>query len=509
MKRARNKNSQKKNKREYRREYRYESDMTELGYDPDTFAENESDSQARPYADADGGFAPEDTVDLGGEMPETADTEETEKAVEESSPEEDGVYPDSPDGEYSFTEDENTDGGHPKKRKPLSPKKKKLLIFSVSLVTIVLLFFVSLSFGGFFSGVDTGNENEDSTVPVDKATGEMNVLILGVDKEGLRTDTIIVACYDLDNNTIDMLSIPRDTRVRIGNSYQKINAAHAIYEDGEIRGPQGTIDAVTDLTGIPINYYVEFSFDAFKNTIDALGGIDFYVPQRMHYSDPVQDLYIDLEEGQQLLDGDKAEQLVRFRQYRDGDIERVKVQQSFIQAVAEQKLNLSIITRLPELYEVLQDDIKTNFTLLDIAKYINNLQELSASNINMFQLPGTFSGPEYDASYWLPDMDAIEYMIESDFYRDVPSHSPASSSGADEDDASSTPRASSSTSSRSTRRPSSTDRREPSPTARRTQRPAETPTPTQAPTRAPTQAPTQAPTERPSRPTPNPTDGAE
>ena len=134
-----------------------------------------------------------------------------------------------------------------------------------------------------------------------------------------------------------MLSIPRDTRMYIGSKYQKINAAYAMRtKEGKIKGPNGTIDAVTRLTGIPINYYVEFSFDAFRETIDALDGVDFYVPQRMVYRDPEQGLYINLSKGQQLLDGDKAEQLVRFRQYPEGDIKRVQVQQDFIRAVAAQ-----------------------------------------------------------------------------------------------------------------------------------------------------------------------------
>ncbi len=254
-----------------------------------------------------------------------------------------------------------------------------------------------------------------SVEPVDKATGKVNVLILGVDKDGLRTDVIIVASYDLDNNKIEMLNIPRDTRMYIGNRYQKINAAHSLTQNGKIKGPQGSIEAVTRLTGIPINYYVEFSFDAFRNTIDALGGVDFDVPQRMKYSDPAQDLYIDLQPGYQHLDGDKAEQFVRFRKYPLGDIARVEAQQSFIKALAEQKLNFSIITKIPDLYRTLQDDIVTNFTIMDVMKYLPNIKELSAENINMHQLPGNFSGAEYTASYWITDMAALKTLISEVF----------------------------------------------------------------------------------------------
>ena len=92
----------------------------------------------------------------------------------------------------------------------------------------------------------------------------------------------------------------------------------------------------------------------------------------------------------------------------------------------------------------------------------------------------------YNASYWLPDMDAIEYMIESDFYRDTPSHSPVSSGSIEEDEPSSTPR--SSTAAKKTSKPSSTNKQEPSSTVRKTQKPTAV-SPTKAPTKAPTQAP--------------------
>lgn len=298
-----------------------------------------------------------------------------------------------------------------------SKLKKRLIIFFASFCSVLLAFFVALGFHSvLFPISDSENVIEESYVaPVDKATGKANVLLLGVDKDGLRTDTIIVASYDLDKNTINMLSIPRDTRMYIGGRYQKINAAHSLTQNGKIKGPQGTIEAVTRLTGIPINYYVEFSFEAFRNTIDALGGVYFDVPQRMHYSDPAQDLYIDLQAGYQLLDGDKAEQLVRFRKYPRGDIARVETQQQFIKAVAEQKLNISILTKVSDLYKTLQSDVKTNLTLIDVMKYLPNLKELSSENVTMYQLPGDFSGAEYAASYWLANITELKNLITNTF----------------------------------------------------------------------------------------------
>jgi len=379
LRRARgNRNSK---KIENKKEYKYVSDMIELGYDPDAFVEDDVTETEAVSEQENQTFTAEQLFD--GEL---ADNEQTDNREEADT-------------------------------QQVKPKKKRL-VFVASLVTVLVMFFIVMGFGGFFDSTTSSPEgeiNEDYMVPVDKATGKVNVLILGVDKDGLRTDTIVVASYDLDTNKVNMLSIPRDTRMYVGKKYQKINAAHAISQSGKIKGPQGTIEAVTRLTCIPINYYVEFSFDSFKNTIDALGGVDFDVPRDMDYEDPVQKLYIHLDKGFQHLDGDKAEQLVRFRRYPEGDIARVQMQQQFIKAVAEQKLNIGILGKLPELYSTLKDDIKTNFGLTDITKYINNLKELSPDNITMYQLPGQFGGAEYGASYWIADMTEVKTLIETEF----------------------------------------------------------------------------------------------
>ena len=509
MKRARKKNGGKKNENQReKREYKYESDMTELGYDPDSFVEPEETPEEIPE-------------DIDAEnLPEEENFSETEPEEEPSDGE--ALENENPEDGISVQQPETSESHKPKKK-----SRKKLLIFTVSIITVMAVFFVALGFGGFFN--PSTEIDEDYVMPVDKATGKINVLVLGVDKDGLRTDTIIVASYDLDDNTVKLLSIPRDTRMYIGNRYQKINAAHAISQSGKIKGPQGSIEAVSRLTGIPINYYVEFSFDAFKNTIDALGGVDFDVPQDMNYEDPVQDLYIHLKKGYQHLDGDKAEQFVRFRKYPMGDIARVEAQQAFIKALAEQKLNLSILENVPELFGVISNDINTNFTLIDVMKYVNNLKELSADNITMYPLPGNFGGGEYTTSYWIADMDAVKTLIETEFGYDaseITIHSEDGKSisrdGADRratqkpkqtsGTGTSKPKASSATAKPSqtaatTHKPTESHKatREPTATSKATQKPAaETVSPTEKPTEKPVEKPTEKPQEtvKPARPTP-------
>ncbi len=294
--------------------------------------------------------------------------------------------------------------------------KKRLTIFGISALVILVTFMSSIILGGLF---DFSSDEEVILAPVDKESGKINVLIAGLDKSEARTDTIMVATYDLDRNIIDILSIPRDTRMYIGNRYQKINAAHSITKNGKKNGINGTVEAVTRITGIPINYYVEFTFSTFKETIDALGGVEFNVPQDMNYDDPEQDLHIHLKKGQQLLDGDKAEQFVRFRRYPLGDIDRLAAQQNFIKALAEQKLHAGIILRLPELFKTLRENLKTNITLADVTKYAANLMDLSSDEIRMHALPGVSNGTDYGASYWIADMDELKELIQNTFGYDA------------------------------------------------------------------------------------------
>ncbi len=306
-------------------------------------------------------------------------------------------------------------------------RNTKLAIFGISLVVLIAGFVAVLS----FSNCGINDENtlpaDEALAPIDPETGKLNVLVVGLDKGGYRTDTIIIASCDLDNNCVNMLSIPRDTRMYVGGRYQKINVAYAIKQDGKMKGISGTIEAVTRLTGIPIHHYVVFECNTFRDFIDALDGVDFDVPQNMNYDDPVQDLHIHLKKGLQHLDGDKAEQLVRFRRYPTGDIKRVEVQQDFLKALADQKLNLTIIAKLPELFEVWTENIKMSFTAGDVVRYSGNLKKFKSENIKAYLLPGVADGTHYGASYWIADMDETKKLVEDTFGYDaskITIHSP-------------------------------------------------------------------------------------
>lgn len=318
-----------------------------------------------------------------------------------------------------------------KMTKPFNTKKfMGILGIILAVVIIGAVVCLGLDFTGFI-------DNDGSLVPVKREDGKINVLLLGTDVEGLRTDAIMIASYDIKENKVNMLSIPRDTRMYVGSKYQKINAAHAIGGmKGKIAGPEGSVEAVTRLTGIPINYYIEFSFSAIDKITDILGPIEFDVPdvegngEGMNYDDPVQDLHIHLKPGLQKLEGNEVQQLLRYRKsnkkdkngnrigYPDGDRGRVATQQAFIKALVEQKVKPSLILKLPEIFSEFSKVLKTNVNVADVTKYAKYLDGFSGDKITAYQLPGegkTIGG----GSYFVCDLEATKILIEETFGYDA------------------------------------------------------------------------------------------
>lgn len=315
--------------------------------------------------------------------------------------------------------------------------KRYFQVLGISLAVLLLIAFVALGFN--FYNIDLAGQDgltEEEIATVEAADGKVNVLAMGVDVDGLRTDAIMLVTYDTEANTVRALSIPRDTRMYIGSKYQKINAAHAIGgSNGKPLGAQGTVEAVTRLTNVPINYYIEFSFKGIEECMDALGPVEFEIPDLnndgvgMVYDDPVQNLHINLKPGLQELDGEQIVHLLRYRKgnkingvrrtYANGDIDRIKVQQDFVKALVDQKLNASLVLKIPSIFKQVSEHIKTNLTVKDVLKYSKYLGNLSSTDVQIFSLPGNFSGGEYDASYWLCDIDETRELIETEFGYDA------------------------------------------------------------------------------------------
>ncbi len=243
----------------------------------------------------------------------------------------------------------------------------------------------------------------------------LNCMLLGVDKEGYRTDVIIFGQLNLLNNSINMLQIPRDTYIaNNGRSDRKINSAYAYEKE------QTVFKEVNKLLGVDVEKYVLVDTAGFRNIIDAMGGVNYDVPINMNYDDPVQDLHIHLEKGYQLLDGDKAEQFVRFRQNNDGtgyalgDIERIEAQQGFIKAAIKQLFSITNAFKIPKVVAEFSEMIETNFTTSELIAYASYILKVNMNSVNIMALEGE---AEYrgGVSYFVANEQKNKKLIEDYF----------------------------------------------------------------------------------------------
>ena len=226
------------------------------------------------------------------------------------------------------------------------------------------------------------------------------------------SDVMLLIKFDPETNKIVMLSVPRDTRTEIeGHGMKKINAANV---EG---GPALTAKTVSNLLGgVGVDRYVRINVLGVSKLIEALGGVNIYVPKDMKYRDDSQHLYINLKAGQQHLNGEQALQLLRYRHDELGDIGRIQRQQMVLRALIEQSLNPTTITRLRDILNVVKENIDTNLSVEELIALVGFGSKTSRSNMQMLMLPGRFSeNREFDASYWVPDGRAVAKLVSQHF----------------------------------------------------------------------------------------------
>lgn len=228
-----------------------------------------------------------------------------------------------------------------------------------------------------------------------------------------RSDAMLLVQIDPEKDTVNVLSIPRDTQVEFPGrpGVTKINHANLV------GGPRLAANVVShNLNGVSIDRYVRVNTAAFRELVDALGGVEVVVPQPMKYTDQTQGLYIDLEEGRQLLTGEQAEQFARFRSDGNGDIGRVQRQQQLIRALRDRVMTPTIVPSLPNILQLLREHIDTNLTSEELLSLLNFALDLEREQFRMVMLPGQFSqANEYIASYWLMDKTAVDKVMEDYF----------------------------------------------------------------------------------------------
>ena len=308
-----------------------------------------------------------------------------------------------------------------KEKRPKKPKKpsrftrqqKLLIALAVVLAVLVIIvaacqsLFIRPDIGGKDTSVtdpETGETQEidwgDGTRPRSdgerKSADYYTVLILGRDTGGGgNTDTMLLASYDVTNQKATVMSIPRDTMVNIPYDIKRINAVYN-YGGGGDKGIQYLYKEISQLVGFEPDYQVVIEWEAVGQIVDAMGGVWFDVPRNMNYDDPYQDLSIHISKGYQLLDGEGAMGVLRYRHdndmrygYPDGDLGRIKTQQAFLQALVEQLLKVKNVTKINEFIKVFQDNVETDLSFQNILWFAQQavFGGLSIDDINFVTMP--------------------------------------------------------------------------------------------------------------------------
>ena len=248
----------------------------------------------------------------------------------------------------------------------------------------------------------------DSLERLDLLSGKKNIVVMGCDirKDDVgRSDTLFVVMLDKNKKNAALLSVPRDTRVKIkGHGWDKINAAFAY------GGQKLTRETVQDFLGIRLNNYVLVDFQGFKGLVDAVGGVDINVEKRMYYYDPYDGFEIDLRPGMQHMDGKTAMQYVRYRD-EEGDIGRIRRQQKFLMALYKHIASKNIIAKIPGVSKQIMSMVKTDLSLKEMVELGNVMRDMvEKEGLKMSMVPGE---PEYinGISYWIPDIPKMRQKM--------------------------------------------------------------------------------------------------
>lgn len=293
-------------------------------------------------------------------------------------------------------------------------KKKKLKLF---LIIVLLLFLSVLGYGGYLTYKLTNATTEaqkqlergeksplrDSTIDIGKDS--FSVLFVGVDSrdgEKSRSDALILATFNKSDKSVKMVSIPRDSRVKIeDHGLDKINHAHFF------GGVDLTVDTIENLFDIPVDNYVKLNFNAFIEVVDSLGGIEINSERSFteQNSNGVKGA-ISIEKGIQTVDGEEALAYVRMRKKDPlGDIGRGERQKEVIGAIIAKSANLSSVTKYDDIIDSIGTNMTTSFSLSDILamqKYSNSI-----NNIESLKLEG-HDDPENGVYYYELEDESVE-----------------------------------------------------------------------------------------------------
>ena len=300
----------------------------------------------------------------------------------------------------------------PKKKKSAEPILWGILIFAIVAVLSAALFLALYQPNvdddpQFSTGETTGGEPNGADTLYDRKKGFYTVLVAGIDAFSNNTDVLMLASLDTENGKIEIVQIPRDTYInKTVGGYESLTRVNAVFsaeynkqinqgrtsKTAKTLAMQDLQKRLSEALCINIDEYVLIDTKGFRSIIDAVGGIDYDVPQDMFYEDPEQELYINLSKGYQHLNGEQCEQLIRYRSgYATGDIGRVELRGDFMTEVFKQvknKFSLDAMLKLIKDKSLLQK-VNTSMSLADIFAYVRMCYQLEDDAVSVRTISGS------------------------------------------------------------------------------------------------------------------------
>lgn len=291
-------------------------------------------------------------------------------------------------------------------------KFKRLLI---TLLTVATVYFGSNLFLNRLEnkknitnyGKEAASENK-----YQKVDHEILVLMVGVDvnennenPDFTRTDTIMLCKINAETGKVDLLSIPRDSRIKVRDEFTKSNHAHAYGGIGL------TLKSLRDFLGLDIDYYVEINYDALVDIVDGMGGLKYKVPKGIS----IDHGDVHIRPGINDMDGMDVLWYLRTRKiYDNGDLGRVNAQQEFLKAIVNELVKKSKEISMTSLIETYFKDVKTNLPFSTMVEFANSMSNFSSDKFKTYTVPGEASMID-GISYYIPDYEATWDIVNKVF----------------------------------------------------------------------------------------------
>ena len=308
-------------------------------------------------------------------------------------------------------------------QKKTDAKRKKPLVRRIKFgrLLLVLTAFVILAYGAFvalsalydwgYVKVKEGLPDKPSIAPQfedSRFDNYTNLLFIGIDDQpiqgvgesGRYADAVMLLTLDHETNEINILALPRSIKIDIPGRKEPDYLSFSYYYGGSLL----TVDSVAQLLQVPVTQYIAIDRKTLSQLIDAVGGINIYVQDDMNYDDPAGGTSIHLSKGYQHLDGDMAQQYLRYRSDDLGDIGRVQRQQKFAKALFDKLMSWETIPALPSIVHIFNNNMETNINLLDISSLVEIFDTLRTSDVQLKMLPGNLS----PSGEWIPDKSRVE-----------------------------------------------------------------------------------------------------